>query len=197
LKSILLKGLEATASLWPPIAVAYNWVHQAAKILDNKPEFELDVVRLCFQGLVAAMSRWQSHSGVLENSIVHFLKVTRSYWSGLFHCYAVDGLPRTNNDLEHVFGQLRHHQRRCSGRKVASASLVLRGSVVVVAALATQLKTFQPAELVPAALATWQQLRSQLAQHRLKRVKQLRFRRSPSAYLATLEAKALQLTLLL
>ncbi len=79
---------------------------------------------------------------------------------------------------------------------MASASLVLRGSVLVVAALATQLKTFQPAELVPAALATWQQLRSQLAQHRLKRVKQLRFRRSPSAYLA-LEAKALQLTLLL
>lgn len=197
MKSILVKGLKTTASLWSPIAVAYNWVHQAAKILDNKPGFELYVVRLCFECLVAAMSRWQSQSGVLEASIIHFLKVTRSYWSGLFHCYAVDGLPRTNNDLEQIFGQLRHHQRRCSGRKVASASLVLRGSVLVVAALATQLKTFQPAELVPASLTTWQQLRSQLAQHRLKRVKQLRFRRSPSAYLATLEAKALQLTLLL
>jgi len=32
LKSILVKGLETTASLWSPIAVAYNWVHQAAKI---------------------------------------------------------------------------------------------------------------------------------------------------------------------
>jgi len=31
LKSILVKGLETTASLWSPIAVAYNWVHQAAK----------------------------------------------------------------------------------------------------------------------------------------------------------------------
>jgi len=40
LKSILVKGLETTAS-WSPIAVAYNWVHQAAKILDNKPGFEL------------------------------------------------------------------------------------------------------------------------------------------------------------
>jgi len=25
------QGLETTASLWSPIAVAYNWVHQAAK----------------------------------------------------------------------------------------------------------------------------------------------------------------------
>jgi len=102
------------------VSHAYNWVHQAAKILDNKPGFELYVVRLCFECLVAAISRWQPHSGVLEASIVHFLG-HYSYWSGLFHCYAVDGLPRTNNDLEHIFGQLRHHQRRCSGRKVASA----------------------------------------------------------------------------
>ena len=27
----------------------------------------------------------------------------RSYRSGLFHTYAVPGLPRTNNDLEHLF----------------------------------------------------------------------------------------------
>lgn len=171
-------------------------MHQAARILDNKAEFDIHVVRLCFQGLVVAISRWQSKSGVLEDAIVHFLKVTRSYWSGLFHCYAVEGLPRTNNDLEHVFGQLRHHQRRCSGRKVAPASLVLRGSVKVVAALATRLKTFQPTELVPTSVTTWQQVRSQLKQHCLKRVKQQQFRRSPLAYLAALEAKAIQLTLL-
>lgn len=36
---------------------------------------------------------------------------------------------RTNNDLEQIFGRVRHHQRRCTGRKVAPASLVLRGSV--------------------------------------------------------------------
>jgi len=128
--------------------------------------------------------RWQPHSGVLEAS-VHFLKVTHSYWSGLFHCYAVDGLPRTNNDLEHIFGQLRHHQRRCSGRKVASASLVLRGSVLIVAALATQLKTFQPAESCftrnSSYALTWHSIVSS----------GLNNRRSPSAYLATLEAKSL------
>ena len=29
-----------------------------------------------------------------------FLKVTRSYWPGLFRCYDTADLPRTNNDLE-------------------------------------------------------------------------------------------------
>lgn len=44
-------------------------------------------------------------------------------------------------------------------------------------------------------VATWQQVRSQLEQHRLKRVKQQRFRRSPSAYLVELKSMVIQLTL--
>jgi hypothetical protein len=48
------------------------------------------------------MARGQAQLGELTDAINHFLKVTRSYWSGLFHCYEVEGLPRTNNDLEHV-----------------------------------------------------------------------------------------------
>ena len=36
---------------------------------------------------------------------------------------------RTNNDLEHAFGMLRYHQRRCIGRKVAPSSLIIRGCV--------------------------------------------------------------------
>ncbi|HEY9860383.1 MAG TPA: hypothetical protein V6D16_12810 [Candidatus Obscuribacterales bacterium] len=31
---------------------------------------------------------------------------------------------RTNNDLEHVFGQWLHHQRRCTRRKIAPATAV-------------------------------------------------------------------------
>lgn len=78
---------------------------------------------------------------------------------------------------------------------LAPTSLVLRGSVRIVAAVTTQLKTLGPFDLVPTSLETWRQVRSQLEQHRLKRVKRQRFRRSPLAYLAELEAKAIQLTL--
>jgi len=62
------------------------------------------------------MAQWKAQVGDLAGGIEHFLKVTRSYWPGLFHCYDIQGLPRTNNDLEHIFGQWRHHQRRCTGR---------------------------------------------------------------------------------
>ncbi len=78
----------------------------------------------------------------LASGIDHFLKVTHSYAPGLFHCYDLEGLPRTNNDLEQLFGRWRHHQRRCTGRKVAPASLVVRGSVQIIAAIATQLRSF-------------------------------------------------------
>jgi len=122
----------------------------SSKILDNKPGFELYVVRLCFECLVAAISRWQPHSGVLEASIVHFLKVTHSYGQDSF--IAMLSMDYLEPTMISSISSVRHHQRRCSGRKVASASLVLRGSVLIVAALATQLKTFQPAELVPASL---------------------------------------------
>ena len=39
-----------------------------------------------------------------------FVKVTRSYWPGLFACYESSDLPRTNNDLEHTFGSHRYHE---------------------------------------------------------------------------------------
>ena len=121
LKQILSKGLEQTAALWPPITITYNWVHEAAKILDHQAGLDASLVQLCFQALLNAMSACQGAAGYLEPGILHFLKVTNSYWTGLFHCHSIPGLPKTNNDLEHTFGKLRHHQRRCTGGKLAPA----------------------------------------------------------------------------
>lgn len=141
------------------------------------------------------MKRWQANSGDLEPTIAHFLKVTRSYWPGLFHCYDVPGLPRTNNDLEHLFGQQRYHERRTTGRKVASASLVIRGSVRLVATVMTRLRLFSAADLIPPSVAVWRCLRTQLATYRQQRTLQRRFRRNPDAYLADLEQRFVQLIL--
>jgi hypothetical protein len=188
---MISKGLKQTAALWPPITIAYSWVHEAARILDNQAGLDASLVQLCFQALLTAMSACRTWTGSLESGIIHFLKVTDSYWPGLFHCYSMSGLPRTNNDLEHVFGTVRHHHRRCTGRKAAPASLVLRGSVQLVACIATQITTFPAEQLASIKIEDWHKLRSQLQQHQLNRVKQLRFRRSPVDYLATLESQLL------
>lgn len=46
----------------------------------------------------------------------HIFKVSDSYWSGLFHCYRLVGVPRTNNALESLFGEARQRRRRQTGR---------------------------------------------------------------------------------
>jgi hypothetical protein len=98
LKQILNKGLEQTASLFTPLTVAYHWVHQAAGILDNETGLDAIEVQQSFQTLIDLMSEAKHEAGTLEPGISHLLKITRSYWSGLFHCYEVEGLPRTNLD---------------------------------------------------------------------------------------------------
>lgn len=182
--------------MWAPIAAAFAWVHQAAIILKNEVELDSQGVQARLRGLLGAITRWKSLAGNLEPGVDHFLKVTRSYWAGLFHCYHIPGLPKTNNDLEHVFGKWRHHQRRCTGRKVAPSTAVTRGSVQLIAALATQLRSYSAAELATVSQAQWQHLRSQLQHHQQKRIQQRHFRRSPATYLADLEQKLLQLALL-
>ena len=141
------------------------------------------------------MKRWQAQSGELAPAIEHFLKVTRSYWSGLFHCYDVPDLPRTNNDLEHLFGQHRYLERRITGRKGASSALVIRGSVRIVAAVMTRLRPFTADDLVPQSIYAWQSLRTELATARHKRTLQRRFRQNPETYLADLEQRLDQLIL--
>lgn len=127
-------------------------------------------------------------------AVEHFLKVTRSYWPGLFPCYRIAGLPRTNNDLEHLFGAHRYHDPRAMGRKVASPALVLRGSVRVLAATATRLHCPCARELQPRDLMAWRQQREQLEKRQDVRRRGLRFRRDPEAYLQHLAAQ-LQLAL--
>jgi hypothetical protein len=36
LQRLLARGLQATLLLWPPIVLAFGWVHRAAHILNNE-----------------------------------------------------------------------------------------------------------------------------------------------------------------
>lgn len=131
----------------------------------------------------------------MAEAFAHFLKVTRSYWAGVFRCYEVEGLPRTNNDLEQFFGSYRYHQRRCSGRKAACPGTVVRGSVRLVAAAATRLRPVGAGDLVPNDLAAWRSLRESLERRQAGRVLGRRFRRDLAAYLRSLEESLIKAVL--
>jgi len=118
--------------------------------------------------------------------VCHFLKVTGSYWPGLFVCHTRPEVPRTNNDLEHVFGSVRYHERRASGRKVAAPMFLVRGSVPLIAATGPQ-HAFTATELQPKNLARWRALRQELKQRQAARALQRRFRHDPAAYLVDAE----------
>ena len=47
----------------------------------------------------------------------HINQIFHSFWWGLFTCYDVEGLPRTNNELERFIRQIKMRHRRVSGRK--------------------------------------------------------------------------------
>lgn len=131
----------------------------------------------------------------LCDGLLHFVKVSASYEPGLFHCYNVKDLPRTNNDLEHAFGGLRHHERRATGRKASSAGLAIRGGVRLVAGLATRLGGVKAQGLAPRDLGAWRSLRGQLEKRQEGRRRQRRFRRDEQRYLRDLEKKFLQVSL--
>ena len=181
--------------MWPGIRRGYGWVHQAARVLKNGAGLPGPQVRSRLGGLLGAIRRHHPARGKLAGAMGHFLKVTRSYWPGLFHCYGVPGLPRTNNDLEHLFGSGRYHERRCTGRKVASPAMVLRGPVRVIAAAATRLRPLAGPDLAPPDVGAWRKLRAELDDRRDARKQRCRFRRDPGAYLQHLEQQLLKPTL--
>jgi hypothetical protein len=192
---VLAKGLEATEASWPAIRLAFGWVQRLATILANNKGLDAATVRRRYRGVIAALARHRETWGSLAEAFDHFRKVTRSYWPGLFRCYGVADLPRTNNDLEQFFGSYRYHERRCSGRKVACPGTVVRGSVRLVAAATTRLRPIGAGDLVQRDLSSWRDLRGRLERRQAVRTLGRRFRKDPAAYLKPLEDSLINQTL--
>jgi hypothetical protein len=178
--------------MWPAIRIAYGWVHQAARLLENEDEAPGSEVRRRLENLLTEMRADQATVGTLQPAVAHFLKVSASYWPGLFHCYDIPGLPRTNNILEQFFGSVRYHHRRASGRIRASTGTVVRGSVRALASSASRLHPFGEYELRHPNLDRWRDLRRSLDLRQEARRQQGRFRKDPAAYLAALESRLLK-----
>jgi len=193
LRRLLRRGLEQTEPLWPAVRATYRWVKRVAEHLGKKGKRSGKEVRRGLSGLLSKIRQAASEAKdpVVAEQLRWFVKVTRSYWGGLFCCYDSVDVPRTNNDLEHLFGSHRYHERRCSGRKQASPGLVVQGSVRVVASLATRLRPEEGLKLRTGYVEDWRRLRADLDKRRESRRKQRRFRRNPKSYLDQLEKRIL------
>ncbi len=108
------------------------------------------------------MQEHKAALGTRSTTIDHFAEITGNFAPGLFHCYDVPDLPRTNNDLEHCFGVARVHERRATGRRGAIPGGVVRGSVRLMAVVVSKHEDLQAADLQPSDYQAWRQLRTQL-----------------------------------
>ena len=119
----LYQGLQAALS---PFAETYQVLHQGAAWLQDiayilepvatYPSRAEDVARQ-LRGYLDTVQRQPAVTPTLKTFGRHLDTVSRSYWPGLFHCYAVPGLPRTNNDLESHFRETRRRLLRTTGQQ--------------------------------------------------------------------------------
>jgi hypothetical protein len=171
---------------------------RAAAILANADGADAGTVRCRYERWLqraphaSGASAW---SAALRDAVQHFVKVTRSYGKGLFHCYRIEGLPRTNNDLEQVFGSVRYHERRASGRQATSPAIVQYGAVRLPAAVFTRAGCVTVSMLAAVPHDRWRAQRAAIEQRRQSRCQRHRFRKNPQAYLVNLERKADKLNL--
>jgi hypothetical protein len=178
--------------MFPPLEKADAYVHEVAQILANHHQETSQQVHARLQQCLDRMLEQKSQLGPLSDAFDHFVKTTNSFAKGLFHCYDVPDLPATNNDLEQCFGSLRYHERRITGRKATVPTVVVRGSVRIIAILVSFTQVFSAQDLRPNNLKEWQELRKTLGVRSYARQQQRRFRKDPAKYLTDLGARLLQ-----
>jgi hypothetical protein len=119
----LYQGLQSALS---PFAATYQeikqgaaWLHDIAYILQPRPTQPVRAAHVAGQlrSYLDTVLRWTEVTPSLSALGHHLDKVSRSYWPGLFHCYDVPGLPRTNNELESHFRETGRRLLRTTGQK--------------------------------------------------------------------------------
>ncbi len=126
----------------------------------------------------------------LAPPVQHLVTVLRRLGHGLYHCYDVPGLPRTDNDLEQFYRRVKTLERRITGHKRSDAFVVRVGGFAVYATAASataEAELLRQLAAVPA--EAWQAERLMLWTTEARQTKMRRFRLHRTAYLADLEAR--------
>ena len=119
----LYQGLQAALA---PFAQTHQelqpgaaWLRDIAYILEPVPARPINAEHVAgpLRDSLDTVRRWPQATPILSQFALHLDTVSRSYWSGLFHCYDVPGLPRTNNELESRFRDTRRRLLRITGQK--------------------------------------------------------------------------------
>ena len=167
-----------------------QWLIDLDHLLDpdrDPPKTSASVRQAVDRNLVDLTTR-STHDTEDQRVADHINQIFRSFWWGLFTCYDVKGLPRTNNELERFIRQIKMGHRRVSGRKNAHDFIIRYGAYAALV---------DPTESLDELLARMDEVdqeeflkeRKRLNLTLLDEAKIHRFRYHRAEYLAELEAR--------
>lgn len=112
-------ALRPFAQRYQDLRQGATWLSAIAQILDSPPAVARsgDQVAHTLRTYLDDMQHQPPLAPELEAFRYHLERTSTSYWSGLFHCYDIAGLPRTNNELESLFRDTQRRLLRTSGQK--------------------------------------------------------------------------------
>jgi hypothetical protein len=117
------QGLQAALT---PLAETYDalqqgaaWLRDIAYILEPCPTQPLSAAQVAGQlrSYLDTVRQWPAGTPMVWAFGRHLDTVSQRYWPGLFHCYDVPGLPRTNTALESHCRETRRRLLRTTGQK--------------------------------------------------------------------------------
>jgi hypothetical protein len=144
---------------------------------------------------IAAAASADAFPTWLRPAVDHLRSVLLRLGPHLYRCYDVPGLPRTNNDPEQVYRQLKASERRITGHRRSDRFVVRVGGFAASAVTASRLpECVLRLRLAGVSAKEWQDERAILRTTQERRAKLRRFRLHRDRYLADLEARWDQLS---
>lgn len=189
----LVQGLQSALSsldqTYQEVQQGAAWLHDIAYILEPPPAARsAEQVATQLRGYLDTVRSRPDLPPSVQQVGAHLDKVSRSYWPGLFHCYDVPGLPRTNNELESRFRDTSRRLLRTTGQKgLTQRTLQRQGAWELLPRPSTE------AELLDALPHTpredLEQERQRFAEHRRRFAMQSRSRRQTQTQFAQLRRR--------
>jgi hypothetical protein len=167
-----------------------QWLIDLDHLLDperDPPKTSLSVTQ-AVDGYLMDLTTSHVQDAEDQRVAAHINQIFRSFWWGLFICYDVEGVPRTNNELERFIRQIKMRQRRGSGRKNVHDFVIRYGAYAAL---------IDPAENLDELLTRFDEVdqeeflkeRKRLNTTLLEETNIYRFRHHRADYLAELEAR--------
>ena len=182
------------------LSEAYSWVLKISDILDKPlPQPDSDdpdkplstAVETELDQFLTELDKRNNLNEFLVSFRKKLRNLTDRYKPGLFHCYDIPGLPRTNNDTEALFGRVRRQTKRTSGAYHAKQRLREQAAWLLFALADDEEQQLQRLKRV--SLHEWRNERQRMQEHLADFRDDRVFRKKPDRYLAQLENQALHI----